>query len=815
MVFSIPMRSLIPFRPGARDFEWIGARYLSPNKVREGGEVIQPEVILWFELPRGVVVSVTVINPRAPVTFEKTLAEAMKHPAEGASRRPARIRVPEQGLADALKGTIDRGTTVVVAPVPELDVVFADLAGSLTAEQPFATFLADGAIAPDVVGDLFSAASAFFRAAPWRHVSEEQVLRVDIPALQVEGACLCVIGGAGESFGLLLFRSMDAYVAFASRPPLPATEETLLAARARRETQLLSLSFDRRKALPPPMLREIQEHGWEVAGAKAYPSVMAADADALPQQATERECRVLTACAIAFLAFFVRHRDLFEQDEPEKVCESFTGDDGVAVTITAPYGDESIGAHLDDYFDFDEDTPVESVPARQEVGRNDPCPCGSGKKYKKCHLNAGPPAVAGAPSPHETPHQMDFRLARAIAQFAMRRFGDAWLGRLGDDFEDDEAALQLFLPWVAWAAVADGKRVAQHYFEANRERLSEEERGWFDAQARAWLSVWEVTRVEPGTVDVRDLLTGQMRSVQEIEGSRILVPRDTVLVRMVDFRGASLFGGMYGRALPPMEALEVVRGVRAKLRAGSSEVAIERLMDPLTGRFLIDRWRGEVAEHDRRAAIPPRLENTDGEALLFVTDSFTFDAAIRSEIETRLAAMDGVDNVNRKKKETEVVYIKPGNRVHRSWENTVIGRAIVGRDSLLVETNSEPRADALGRRIRDACAGLLGHPSRDFESPSEKALASRAASKPRAMSSREEGLLREAKEAHYRDWIDTPVPALGGRTPRSAARSRTKTSREKLDLLLRDMENHENHLPAARRFDVARLRKELGLDAAK
>lgn len=36
---------------------------------------------------------------------------------------------------------------------------------------------------------------------------------------------------------------------------------------------------------------------------------------------------------------------------------------------------------------------VDGVPARQEpfvraepkVGRNDPCPCGSGKKYKKCH----------------------------------------------------------------------------------------------------------------------------------------------------------------------------------------------------------------------------------------------------------------------------------------------------------------------------------------------------------------------------------------------------------------------------------------------
>lgn len=31
---------------------------------------------------------------------------------------------------------------------------------------------------------------------------------------------------------------------------------------------------------------------------------------------------------------------------------------------------------------------LESVSsARTEVGRNDPCPCGSGKKYKKCCLN--------------------------------------------------------------------------------------------------------------------------------------------------------------------------------------------------------------------------------------------------------------------------------------------------------------------------------------------------------------------------------------------------------------------------------------------
>jgi preprotein translocase subunit SecA len=30
--------------------------------------------------------------------------------------------------------------------------------------------------------------------------------------------------------------------------------------------------------------------------------------------------------------------------------------------------------------------PVQQVVRAQEkVGRNDPCPCGSGKKFKKCH----------------------------------------------------------------------------------------------------------------------------------------------------------------------------------------------------------------------------------------------------------------------------------------------------------------------------------------------------------------------------------------------------------------------------------------------
>ncbi len=73
-----------------------------------------------------------------------------------------------------------------------------------------------------------------------------------------------------------------------------------------------------------------------------------------------------------------------------------------------------------------------------------------------------------------------------------------------------------------------------------------------------------------------------------------------------------------------------------------------------------------------------------------------------------------------------------------------------------------------------------------------------------------DGLLREIKEAHFRDWVDTPIPALGGKTPRAAARA--AKSREQLDLLLRDMENSESRVPEAARFDIGKLRRELGLE---
>ena len=45
---------------------------------------------------------------------------------------------------------------------------------------------------------------------------------------------------------------------------------------------------------------------------------------------------------------------------------------------------QDYAANENDYYD---PTPVKQEPVKvgPKIGRNDPCPCGSGKKYKNCH----------------------------------------------------------------------------------------------------------------------------------------------------------------------------------------------------------------------------------------------------------------------------------------------------------------------------------------------------------------------------------------------------------------------------------------------
>ena len=782
-----------PARPS--EVEWVGGRYAMPVTVREGDSTLQPDVLLWLELPSGLLLTARATDPREPAPIEETLREAMARPPEGSPRRPARVRVRDSSFAEEARRALGNNIPVVVGPVPELDAVFAEFSKKLSGWSPEPSYLGDD-VPPSLVEKLFSEAARLYRRAPWKVWDEEQVLCVDVPELGIRRQCLSVIGGAGEDFGLLLFSSFDTYLAFGDFDEDFAGVEDLDESKS--ATALLSVSFDHPRDLPPSLVREVRQHRWPLARANVYPVVLTLDTNRRPRQLSGQDYRVMTACVSALLSFLDRLPAILDGD-PDTARETFQ-QDGLSVTLTFP--------HPDDFDEIDDSgfEPEQAPPVTaRHAGRNDPCPCGSGKKYKKCHLD-GDRAAGESSSAGPSIHELDHLLATAIARFADARFGEGWQGVELDTLSGEEPVLPLLIPWVTWTVTAEGKRVAEWFESAQRKQLSSDELEWIAAQKTAWLSVWEVTGVQKGrSVEVRDLLTGNTRTVEEKLGSEKLVPRDAVLARLVDYRGTSLFGGMFARTLDPIDAAEVMRRFRTKARVGKGVLPVERLREERIGRILIDGWQEAVHADDRKRSVPPRLTNHDGDPLLFVTESFLFEAERLVEIEKRLQSLEGaVEARETEDGEREITFLRAGD--------TVIGRAILGNGAMRLETNSERRAAALRARVRKACDGKLPRVRRKVLDPATELSASlRDGAKPPATRTpNDPSLILEAKTAHYRKWLDIPVPFLGGKSPRAAMRA--AESRTKLDLLLRQIENGESRQPEGERIDVNWLRRELGIE---
>jgi hypothetical protein len=344
-------------------------------------------LVAWIELPDGLVVG----NGSSKPTEERgvlgsALAEAMQRPLVGPARRPSSIRVADSELAAEVKTVVGDMIPVTIAPTPELDELATAMFDSFTkgtgvgtggdraAEEP--SYFENGRVSPEAVADLFAAAPLLRHAAPWELASDQHVLRLDIPELGVEGACVSIIGALGQNLGLLIFPSLARYEAFLNAASRPRRKSSRLDV----GTSWLSLTLVPRAELPAPMRREIARHGWSVADEKSYPEVEHRERDGLLRPLVDRDVRVASACATSVSAFFVRNHEAIASDDVEPICQSFTDDQGRTVRLTLPYEAFPL-------FDIGADPRPAGVDAgTSPLGRNDPCRCGSGKKYKLCHL---------------------------------------------------------------------------------------------------------------------------------------------------------------------------------------------------------------------------------------------------------------------------------------------------------------------------------------------------------------------------------------------------------------------------------------------
>jgi hypothetical protein len=219
---------------------------------------------------------------------------------------------------------------------------------------------------------------------------------------------------------------------------------------------------------------------------------------------------------------------------------------------------------------------------------------------------------------------------------------------------------------------------------------------------------------------------------------------------------------------------------------------------------------GMVYHHlwlDLVALRPPlRVVTAEGDEMVFAR--VTFDVCDEGALRTALEAHPDLDE----QEDGRYAWHEPED-AHGFRRG--LGTFVLKGDRVVFETTSRPRA-ARGRRLLEDLAGTAVRFRATRYQGVEQAL--RESPRPREPRRAEVPPELEAQlaadyyERHYRTWPDTPLPALGGRTPRHAAG--LKTVRPKLIALLKDMESHAERdrrygRPA---YDFSWLWGDLGLD---
>ena len=652
-----------------------------------------------------------------------------------ARRNKDEVLVCEPSLARA---ALRRGLTVA-APPPAALSMKAALAVNLDHGRGMAQ------VSPELVLELIEATIDFEAAAPWHAFEPDEAITVRIQpdGRELEG---CVLGQAGEEFGLVLYHqagSIQKVIAFADEG---APEK----ARSLGATTML---IERGDAFVVDAIEEM-------AGVAAAPRVL---------HLTRGKVSPASADDVAGLVAALRAVTSLAAGEVQASGRSVGG--RRAVVAHALRGTPSNSRTSSNY---------------DGVGRNELCPCGSGKKFKRCHLRA----VNGPPSDLPTAgiHLRDERVVHDVLAFGARRFGADAIARIVErTFGKRGASIQLVSPLVAYELPFEGKPIGAYFLEAAPKGTNADDRKWIERQLETRLSIWEVLAIERSTgVEVVDLLTGHRCFVDEVLGSQGLLPRLAVLGRVV-LGDRNVFCGMHESPLGPMEADEVVQSVRAH---------------PLDAAGLITAWHEVLEKLERKAKAPMTVRNTDGHDVANVEDQFAIARGAFQRVVTTLASLEGVVIEENRAKRARLTFTRPGNAVHPSWANTVIGTARLTPTRLVVTTNSLERAETLAQSLRLELAGLATWKKREREE-----LPSMLGGETVTMDAQATQVASVVDA--LRAWLDSPGPLLAGRTPRDAVTE--EEGRRVVHLMLKDLEYRHARRPTEG-VDPSQWRRELGLD---
>jgi hypothetical protein len=203
----------------------------------------------------------------------------------------------------------------------------------------------------------------------------------------------------------------------------------------------------------------------------------------------------------------------------------------------------------------DDSHPPEPVRRMLTPGRNDPCWCGSGKKYKKCHLDSDQASERGVPEPVKNEFdELRARLFGFLDRETPRREGRAAASEFfgADDF-DQESGPMLLMDWMLHDRIwkAFGQTVMEEFMARNPSSITDRERQFLESSAKSYMDLFEVREVKAGTgLGVKSLTSSEECFVKDVLLSKQVAAGEGLFSRLITADHEISFGGT-GLRLPP------------------------------------------------------------------------------------------------------------------------------------------------------------------------------------------------------------------------------------------------------------------------
>jgi tetratricopeptide (TPR) repeat protein len=411
------------------------------------------------------------------------------------------------------------------------------------------------------------------------------------------------------------------------------------------------------------------------------------------------------------------------------------------------------------------DRVYESFP---DARRNDPCPCGSGKKHKACC--AQNPQVSAIGRMNLLSEKI-IEFQQTVMAWRLQPLAHVAATAVNESSDPDDANRYMNQPFLMEIAAIEGS--LESFVALWGPLLPQEERDTVDLWLTAARALWEVTQEpEPPYVTLRDTRTGDTVTVYDETLTPNIHTGDMLMGVVVPAFGEDRF---------------LANPLNIDIR--HRELTLELFNEQPTDKDLA-LWFGRVTA-------PPRLQTTEGQDMVICRavckPTSTWDA-VAAELDHHFER--GED---------------PGEWIARfindAGETVIRGTLTRTGSELIIETMSEERFDAILSTLTEITVVsqtrepvTVPHPLDVSQGPGPV--------DDIEMDPESERFLAEMMRQREDAWIDEEIPLLGGITPRQAAADPTRRG-DLIDLL-------DSFPPApggsVQGFDPDRLRRLLDLD---